>query len=35
MNSKQEKVYDAIFKNPVQSNIEWQDIENLLKSLGA
>lgn len=35
MNAKQEKVYDAIFKNPVQSNIEWQDIENLLKSLGA
>ena len=24
-----------IFKNPVQSDIEWTDIENLLKSLGA
>jgi hicA protein len=35
MNSKQQKIYDAIFKNPVQSNIEWQDIESLLKSLGA
>lgn len=35
MNSKQEKVYEAVFKNPIQSNIEWQDIENLLKSLGA
>ncbi|MBQ0003691.1 MAG: type II toxin-antitoxin system HicA family toxin [Treponema sp.] len=35
MNTKQQKVFDLIFKNPVQSNIEWQDIENLLKSLGA
>ena len=35
MNAKQQKIYDAIFKNPVQSNIEWQDIENLLKALGA
>lgn len=35
MNTKQKKVYEAIFKNPVQSDIEWQDIENLLKSLGA
>ncbi|MCQ2248287.1 MAG: type II toxin-antitoxin system HicA family toxin [Treponema sp.] len=24
-----------IFKDPVQSNIEWRDIENLLLSLGA
>ncbi len=35
MNSKQEKVYEKIFKNPVQSDIEWTEIENLLKSLGA
>lgn len=28
-------MYEAIFKNPVQSDIEWQEIENLLKSLGA
>ena len=35
MNTKQKKVYEAIFKNPVQSDIEWQEIENLLKSLGA
>ena len=34
MNSKQKKVYEAIFKNPVQSDIEWQEIENLLHSLG-
>lgn len=35
MNSKQKKVYERIFKNPVQSDIEWTEIENLLKSLGA
>jgi hypothetical protein len=35
VNTKQKKVYEAIFKNPVQSDIEWQEIENLLKSLGA
>ncbi len=35
MNSKQKKVYERIFKNPVQSDIDWTEIENLLKSLGA
>ena len=35
MNTKQKKVYEAIFKNPVQPDIEWQEIESLLKSLGA
>ena len=35
MNSKQKKVYERIFKNPVQSDIEWAEIEILLKSLGA
>ncbi len=35
VNAKQQKVYEQIFKNPVQSNIVWTDIENLLKSLGA
>ena len=35
MNSKQKSVYEMIFKDPVQSNIEWRDIENLLTSLGA
>lgn len=34
-NSKQKNVYEMIFKDPVQSNIEWRDIENLLTSLGA
>ena len=35
MKTKQQKIYEKIFKNPVQSDIEWTDIENLLKSLGA
>ena len=35
MNSKQKNVYEMIFKDPVQLNIEWRDIENLLTSLGA
>ena len=40
MNAKQQKIYEKIFKNPVQSDIIFiracqGDIENLLKSLGA
>ena len=35
MNSKQKKVYERIFKNPVQSDIEWKDIEKFLESLEA
>lgn len=35
MNAKQRKIYEEIFKNPVQPNIEWKDIENLLLALGA
>lgn len=35
MNSRQKKVYERIFKNPVQPDIVWMEIENLLKSLGA
>lgn len=35
MNSKQKKVYQRIFKNPVQSDIEWKDIEKFLESLVA
>ncbi len=35
MNSKQQKIYEEIFKEPVQSSIEWKDIENLLIALGA
>lgn len=35
MNNKQHKILENIFKNPVQSNVKWTDIETLLKSLGA
>ncbi len=35
MNAKQRKIYDAIYKNPVQTDIEWRDIEALFLSLGA
>ena len=35
MNTKQRKTYEAIFKEPVRSDILWQNIENLLLALGA
>lgn len=35
MNSKQQKMLEAIFADPVKSNINWTDIESLLLSLGA
>ena len=35
MKSKHKKTLEAIFKKPVQSNIEWKDIEALLIALGA
>ena len=28
-------MYEEIFKNPVQSDIEWPEIESLLQSIGA
>ena len=34
LNKKQQKVLDAIFAEPVKSNIIWNDIEKLLKALG-
>jgi len=33
--TKHRKTLEAIFKKPVQANIEWKDIESLLISLGA
>ena len=33
--SKHEKIYDAIFENPVRANIAWSNIESLFLSLGA
>lgn len=35
MNSKQRKTLDLIFKNPVQSNVKWADIELLFENIGA
>lgn len=35
MNSKQKKTLEAIFLDPVKSNINWTDVESLLLSFGA
>lgn len=35
MNKKQRKSLQAIFKEPIQSNIKWSTIESLLRYLGA
>lgn len=35
MNSKHQKILQAIFATPVSSSIEWADIESLLVTAGA
>jgi hypothetical protein len=35
MNSKHKKIIELIFRNPIQANILWADIEGLLVALGA
>jgi predicted RNA binding protein YcfA (HicA-like mRNA interferase family) len=35
LNKKHQKVLDSIFAEPVMSNVIWNDIEKLLKALGA
>ena len=35
MNAKHRKTYDDIFRDPVLSNIKWDDIEKMLFALGA
>lgn len=35
LNSKHQKTLNAIFENPVKSNISWNDIESMLIALGA
>lgn len=35
MNRKQQKTLQAIFEDPVRSNVLWKDIESLFLSLGA
>jgi hypothetical protein len=34
MNSRHKKTLQALFKEPVQSNIEWSDVEALFRQLG-
>jgi hypothetical protein len=34
MNSRQRKTLEAVFANPVKSNIAWSDIESLLVAIG-
>jgi hypothetical protein len=35
MNSKQKKTIELVFRNPIQANILWSDIEGLFIALGA
>ena len=35
MNQKCRKILNAIYTDPIPSNIEWTDIENLLRAYGA
>jgi hypothetical protein len=35
VNSKHKKTLELVFKNPIQANIEWSDIESLLAALSA
>lgn len=35
MNRKHQRTLEAIFKTPVQSNVDWKDCENLLTFLEA
>jgi hypothetical protein len=35
MNRKHDRTLKAIFKTPIQSNVEWKDCEKLLRALGA
>ena len=35
MNKKQQRILEAVFRNPVSGSLAWADIEALLISLGA
>lgn len=35
MNAKHRKILEHVFKEPIQSNIKWSDIEKLFIGLGA
>lgn len=35
LGAKHRKILDAIFENPVRSDVAWADVEKLLNALGA
>lgn len=35
MNKKHQRTLELIFKQPIQSNVIWKDIESLIENLGA
>lgn len=35
MNHKQIQILNAVFRDPIQANIMWSDVETLLDALGA
>ena len=35
MNNQAVKTYNAVYRDPIQSNIKWDDIETMLIALGA
>ena len=35
LSSKHRKTLDAVFEDPVRSNVRWADVEKLLRALGA
>lgn len=35
MNNRQRTTLTSLFEDPVRSNIEWSDVESLLRALGA
>jgi hypothetical protein len=34
LNSKQQKIVRDLFEDPIRANIDWSDVESLLKTLG-
>jgi len=34
LNSKQQKILRDLFEDPIRANIDWSDVESLLKTLG-
>ena len=34
LNSKQQKALRDLFEDPIRANIDWSDVESLLKTLG-